>query len=185
MNKIKQADDIYKTLKARNLDSFVKAEINHAYLRLLTAQKQNDLVLQFVNQLELGSLYRNKKPYFLGMVWYDIGDHKKAQVYFDQALKSAPFSEEVVLSVADFYLKAKKDVDKAYSVVTNAVRINPYSLPLYKSYAMRAIEMGLDSYGDSAVKTIQDMTNQTDFERFKKAYETYKAALEEKRLSVK
>lgn len=177
-----KAEEIYKTLKSRKLDEYIKAEVNHAYLRLLTAQQNNDLLLQFVEQLELGTSYRNKKPYFLGVAWYNIGDHKKAEEYFTQALKSTPFSEEVVLAVTDFYLKAKKNVDKAYQVITEAVRMNPFSLPLYKSYAMRAAEMGLDAYGDSAIETIEGMTNKADFESFKKSYETYKASLEEKRV---
>lgn len=180
-----KAEEVYKTLKTRKLTDYIKAEINHAYLRLLTAQKKNDLVLQFVEQLNLGSLYRNKKPFFLGMAWYNIGDHNKAENYFKQALISAPFSEEVVLKVTNFYLNAKKDVEKAYRVVTEAVRINPYSSALYKSYALRAIEMGLDSYGDLALETIKELTNEADFDTFKKSYQDYKVELEEKRINTK
>ncbi len=184
-DKLAEAEKIYKTLKVRKLDNYIKAEVNHAYLRLLKAQQKYDLLLQFVDQLALGKLYRNKKPYFLGVAWYNIGDHKKAEEYFKQAIISAPFSDEVVLTVTDFYLKAKKDINAAYKTVTDAVRRNPFSLPLYKSYAMRAIEMGLDSYGDSALESIKDLTDQADYEAFEKKYNAYKASLEEKRLSAK
>ncbi|EAY24731.1 MFS transporter [Microscilla marina] len=183
--KVAEAEEIYKTLKVRKLDNYIKAEINHAYLRLLKAQEKNDLLLQFVDQLELGTLHRNKKPYFMGIAWYNIGDHKKAEEYFKQAVNAAPFSEEVILTVTDFYLNAKKDIDKAYKIVTNAVRRNPFSAPLYKSYALRALEMGLDGYGDTALESIQDLTDKVEFERFKKKYLAYKTALEEKRVSVK
>ena len=182
---VSKADEIYKTLKVRELTDYIKGEINHAYLRLLNAQEKNDLILNVIEQLNLGTLYRNKKPYFLGMAWYRIGDHKKAEQYFKQALMAAPFSEEVVLDIADFYLKAKKNIDKAYLVVTNAVRRNPHSLVLQKSYAMRALEMGLDTYADLALKTIKDMTSEVDFKAFEEKYLQYKEVLEERRLSVK
>ncbi len=182
---VQRADEIYKTLQVRELTDYVKGEINHAYLRLINAQEKNDLILNVIEQLNLGKLHRNKKPYFLGMAWYRIGDHNKAEKYFKQALLAAPFSEEVVLGVADFYKKAKKNTEKAYLTVTNAVRRNPYDLGLQKAYAMRALEMGLDNYGDLALKTIKDMTSESDFEAFEKKYTKYKEVLEERRLRVK
>jgi hypothetical protein len=50
---------------------------------------------------------------------------------------------------------------------------------------MRAIEMGLDSYGDSALESIKDLTDQADYEAFEKKYNAYKTSLEEKRISAK
>lgn len=184
-NETVKAEEYYKTLNVRELNDYVKNEINHAYLRLLTKQKKNDQVLNTIDQLKLGTLYKNKKPYFLGMAWYRIGDHNKAEQYFKQALMAAPFSEEVVLDVADFYFKAKKNTEKAYMVVTNAVRMNEYSLVLQKAYAMRALEMGLDNYADGALETIQEMTSKEDYEAYKAKYTKYKEALEARRLSVK
>lgn len=182
-NQIPNAESIYQSLQAsQNVSPSIRSEINYAYLRLLIATKEFDKLLNEIDKLVLLKTQLNKKTFLKAWALEGKGDIKNAELHFNQTTKSAPFDEEVVIETARFFQEKKKDKDKAYQILVNGVRVNAFSVKMYKAYALQCLEVGLEKYGDTALDELKKYLGDKDMETFKSIYDAKKIQKEKERL---
>ena len=85
------------------------------------------------------------------------------------------FDEELIISVVE-ELNAR-DTLSGYHILVEAVEINPYSVPLLKSYILTALEWNLNAYADQSLEKLSELTDAQDFDLFLAAYNKRKEEL--------
>jgi predicted metal-binding transcription factor (methanogenesis marker protein 9) len=142
-----------KTLKSHH--KITNSAAQYAYLRYLLTKNAAPRVLEEMQKMEWIGLYQYKKDFLKGVALQNIGNTKEAEKYFNTANLVSPYSIEVILNSAEFYKNIKKDNQKAYLILVEAIRGRNFSLPLYKMYALQCVEMRLENYAEDALNEIQ------------------------------
>lgn len=180
----KNAQRIYQSLEANaKVSAFARSALNEMYLKLLVAQKQYDKILQEIDNLQMLSFHQNIKPYYRARALEGKKDYENAETYYMRAKASRPFDETVLLSVANFLDKYRKKPIEAYKVLAGSLRLNPFSLEIYKAYALQSIKAGMEYYGEDALEEIQKMSNPEEYQAFEQQFEKEKNAYRAKILA--
>ncbi|MCS6821594.1 MAG: hypothetical protein NZ551_06980 [Microscillaceae bacterium] len=183
-NQTLEAQKLYETLvPSPTAQPFIQSEVNLIYCRLLLAQNEPDKLLAEIDKLVFTFPYNSQKNYLKALAFEAKNDMIEAEKYYLQAVQTTPYNELAILNVARFYQNYKKDADKAYHFLVEGVRLNPFSIPIIKQYALQALEIGLDYYGDDAMNRLQELTTKEDFDKAVEIYEQAKKRLLEKRMA--
>lgn len=182
---LSQAESLFKNLNIKKgVSQYSQSLLNFAYCKLLIAQGKYAQLLQDIDKLAFVRIHRNYKPYFKALSMARTGSTQDLEANYLKARQATPFDEEIILDLADYYFNRQRNVEKAYLIVVDGVRSNPFSLALQKNYALLALEIGLDFYGDKALEKIQELSTEEDFQKFKATYNERKIKLEEQRKAL-
>lgn len=155
-------------------DAFIASQKNLVNLQIALKNGLYEDLLKNLDRVKLVPLHRNQLAFIRAKALQSLKRNKESEKYYLLALQASPFEEETVLHSAAFFEKIKKDKQKAYDILVNSVRSNPFSLKVYKAYALICPQVGLDYYGESALESIRTLTNQEDYQNFVKYYEDQK-----------
>ena len=156
---------------------FVASEQNLVNLQMALRGGLYEEMLQQIDQVKLLHLHQNQLPIIRARAYEILEKEKESEQYYLEALESTPFDEETILNSAAFFQEVKKDNQKAYDILVNSVRSNPFSLKIYKAYALIALKVGLSYYGDDALEDIRKLTHEEDYQNFVKEYKKQKEEL--------
>lgn len=154
------------------LEPAIALEMNTYYVKALL---QSQAYKQAEEALKSKTLKQEYKDYFNAILADKNNQLKTAEVLYHKVATNNPFNAEANIDAAVFFSKKLKNNEKAYSLLANAVRSNPQSVAVYKAYCLQAINSGLYSFAEDALKYLQKYLREEEFARFKVQYD---AALE-------
>ena len=74
------------------------------------------------------------------------------------------------LGIVNRVTDANADLDSTYSLLVEAIEINPYSIPLLKAYCFTSIQMGLSEYADSGYMRLMELLSPQEMNTFAVSY---------------
>lgn len=104
--------------------------------------------------------------------------------YYEQALRANPFNGKIVSGVSDYYLK-NDQLEKAYSIVTNALNYNEEDPWLWRQFAFLALKQGLMRDADEAAQKAEEGLPDADYQQFRQEYQSQRALIEKERESFR
>lgn len=181
--RLANAEIVYNnlTIEGLTLNPYVESDINYAYLRLLLEKKQYSTLLGALDKRKMLGVQESKKLFFRAIALENTGKVKDAKKYYEQAFLATPYDVNVAITVAEYYQNQKQDIDKAYDILVNAIRINPPYLPLHKAYSLQALRFGLENYALETLREIREMTDGEDFAKFKDIFDKVRVAEDKRR----
>jgi tetratricopeptide (TPR) repeat protein len=147
-------------------------------LRLLAAKGQYPQLLQALGDSLPTDEARDRKPYWEGLAYEHTGNVPAAAKSYARALRRLPLSAEVVTGAAAFYGTRQKDNDRAYNVLVEGLRLNPYTPALHRAYIRQALAMGLPEYAEQGLEEFRAVATPADYAAFLPEYEAKKALVE-------
>ncbi|TAE09978.1 MAG: hypothetical protein EAZ95_15320 [Bacteroidetes bacterium] len=179
-----KAIDLATTLpEAKDLPEAIVSEINYAKLRIMATQQRFADLENELRQPKLNKQHRRHISFFRAQIAEDKKDLKTAEKYYLQATLATPYNEGVIIEVARFFQNKAQNSDKAYRVLTEAVRANANSVALLQAYCQQSLIVGLENYGDDGLEQLQKITSPEEYNAFKEVYEKEKEKIKQARLA--
>jgi len=77
-----------------------------------------------------------------------------------------PYLEDAVISSANYFKKNGKDNILPYSILTDALHANPFSVKLLKAYSIEAAQLGFSEYANSALERLRPLLPANSLRKF-------------------
>ncbi len=174
-NQTSQAEEAYRYAAQIEPNN---PSVRELALELMAAKQQYADLLKALGEPLPTDEAQAKKPYWEALSYENTGKIPLAGTLYEQALRRLPLEENLVIAAARFYQNKQKNTDKAYNVLVEAVRLNPYSPAIYKAYVLQALEMQLLDYAAKGLEELQTITTPADYQAFLPQYEAKRAAVE-------
>jgi lipopolysaccharide biosynthesis regulator YciM len=170
--------DVYTELKQKEkaMEMLEKAgslsvSLPHVIDKINLAQCQfaysfEDKEVRDLLRLNLQSSDRSVRNFIELFDIMNLTDSIQAIERFRKMAKRNPFFEPGVQEAVDFLNTQDAYVDEAYSLLLNAVNLNPFSIQLNKSYALQCLRVGLKSYAMDAREELRQAMNSVAFRTF-------------------
>ena len=141
-----------------NLDVQMAAELLQFKLFWIQEKKdQLEAMLSSSDGMKFPTYYRQFGEGVLALANKNID---LAAKHFNSISIQNPFFEQGTIFIAEFYTDQGNE-DKAYDILLNGIKINPYSLNLNKAYIKICLQQGLDQYAIDAISEFEKiMTNE-------------------------
>lgn len=132
-------------------DKTVYQRVQHHELRMLASRGELRMLANQINQgVTFDKKYELEKLLYKSLLDEASGDTLTAAKQYDVLGKYNPFFEEGVLAAARYFQTHGTDPLKAYTLLTNAVQVNRYSVRLYEAYLAEALRLGFDNFAEDA-----------------------------------
>jgi predicted Zn-dependent protease len=178
-NKLAEAEKIYQAAKAIGItETGVQVRLNDVYAGLLVARKDYVAVLVQIDKLALSTIEEPRKLYYKAIALENTGKMDEAEKAYNLVLKRLPLDETSIIAASTFFARQKKNPDRAYAILVEAIRINPYSSSLYKAYILQSLDMQLLEYAQKGMEELQNLTTPADYQAFEPSYQAKKASVE-------
>jgi len=141
-----------------NLDVQMAAELLQFKLFWIQEKKdQLEAMLSSSDGMKFPTYYRQFGEGVLALANKNID---LAAKHFNSISIQNPFFEQGTIFIAEFFTDHGNE-DKAYDILLNGIKINPYSLNLNKAYIKICLQQGLDQYAIDAISEFEKiMTNE-------------------------
>ncbi len=148
-------------------DPSLYEEILHLNLRFLAKQKQWPLLTQQMNtEIHYDGKYRQDRIYFDALLSEQAGKNEDAEKKFTWLAGANPFFEDAVIAAFEFLNPKSADKLKTYSILVNALELNPNSVKLLKAFIVQAGRLGFSDYAKSSVDQLRTLLSSKAFSRF-------------------
>lgn len=127
--------------------------------------------------------HRNYFYFFRAVLAERAGQPDSAKQLYDQAYYKLPFDEEVVTRIVNFYENELNQSEKAYTLIKDALELNPYSVQLRKLYCIQSLKFGIPFFAEGALEKLKTLISEEAFMEFKNGpyQEAHKAYEQETR----
>ncbi len=131
----------------------------------MIAELRNELNLYQVvdGNINIEKIMNNEIRQF----WSNPDDPVSVQYFQERGLQN-PFNEAEVIIASKFFKDQVKDMDLAYSILLNAIEINPYAVRLLKEYVLVSVEIGQSNYGQNELQKLKLLLEEEEFESFQR-----------------
>lgn len=119
-----------------------------------------------------------RTPFYRAVLADNAGKTAEAEKYYLAALQNLPFDETVVLGAQQFYNSRKND-ERAYQTLTDALRMDPLAAGIQKAYIMQCLDMNLTEYAAQGMDELRQ-NSPADHQAFAPQYEAKRALVEKK-----
>ncbi len=141
-------------------------DFKHTELNLL-AEKGDFISLE--QQFKSASFaidQKNEKLFFTALINEHSGNSGEAEKIYDWLAVANPFFDEAIVESARFYKTNSKENLKAYTILVNALQVNPHSVKILKAYGLEAFRMGFDEYAQGAFDRLAGLIGTQAFNKF-------------------
>lgn len=148
-------------------DTQLFANIKYFELRLFAARGQWSMLQEQIQKGILFGPYREtERIYYEALNQVFAGDSVHATTNFKWlALSNAYFDDGVVASAA-FFKKNGRGNYSPYSILSEALQVNPNSIKILKAYIPTALAQGYDQYAVSSLQTLQSLISPEGLRKF-------------------
>jgi len=151
--------------------------LHYQYLRLLAAQGQWQELSKQAGAISLNKDDEINRSYFKALAAEGLKQNDTESL-LKQALQQSPFNEDVITSAVNFY-NAKNEQMKAYDLMVESIQLNPASARLLMTYALQAVKVNLENYGESILPDLHLLLPEKEYQQFKSEFEKQKAIAEQ------
>ena len=100
------------------------------------------------------------------MIYESTGNIPEAEKNYHWLSNANPYFDEAIVESARFFKTNSKERLKAYTILVNALQVNPQSVKILKAYGIEAFQMGFDEYAQSAFDRLAGLIGQQAFNKF-------------------
>lgn len=140
----------------RLTDRRLYEETRHFELRMLASRGE---VYQLANQINDGIEFtsdRNlEKMFYTALISEANGDTLTASQNYRILATYNPYFEEAVIAAYRYFRKTEDKNLYPYTILAEAIQVNPTSLPLLYAYREEAMRVGLDEYAENVNERIK------------------------------
>ncbi len=174
--KWEEADVPEQVLKTLNLakglqfhDRDLYEEVLHLNLRCIAKQKQWPLLEQQLHStIHFDGMYHQEKVYFEALLDEQAGKKDEAGKKFDWIASVNPFFEDALVAASTFAAENAEDKLKAYTILVNALDMNPTSVKLLKAYFVQAALLDFDDSAKETLDKLHTLLSREAFIKFAK-----------------
>ena len=172
-DEIARAVRYYQKLQGLHLtDMRLFDDIKYFELRLYAAQGQwSKLQEQIKKGIVFGPYREGERIYYDGLIRYTSGDTVQAAKQFNWLAYSNPYFDEGIVTAAAFFKGHSANKLKVYTILSEALLVNPNSVKILKAYIAMAHELGYNAYTSSALRTLQPLISPSAFQKFVTKYQ--------------
>ncbi|MDO6389685.1 hypothetical protein Q4E40_06075 [Pontibacter sp. BT731] len=156
----------------------LRSKLNLQQMRLWLNTKNQEVLVKRMDNLYLTPKDKRHKLYFRARIAEIKGRDREAAERYSQALKMLLFDENVVADAAAFYARYSPGEMQAYDILLDGITYNPYSIKLYKAYALESLNRGLVNYADEALVSLQSLLPASEYSTFKEKFDKQRRAKE-------
>jgi hypothetical protein len=132
-------------------------------LELLASRRE---VRTLANQINKGITFDQghnlEKILYAALVSEASGDTASAQKNYEYLARQNPYFETGILAAADFFRNKNSANLKAYTILVEAIQVNPNSIRLLKAYVSEAGRIGFEDYAASAAQRLRLLQARSD-----------------------
>ncbi|KAA0994021.1 hypothetical protein FXO21_11140 [Dyadobacter sp. UC 10] len=139
-------------------------------------EKENNPAIENLKQ----SLFSGVRPKTPGDSLLKTALQSPTDESFQKAIDINPFNAQTV-SAASVYFRGKKQTDKAYKLVLNALAYNEYDARLWEQYAYLSLEQGLTGQAKEGEEKVKQYATVADYQQFISRYQPMQALIEKRR----
>lgn len=163
-----KAAGMFQNLQGLRLtDNSLFADIKYFELHLFAARQQWKQLQENVDKGILFGPYREtERIYYEAMKLAAKGDTLSSAKHFEWLATNNSYFDEGVVAAAEFFQLHGKDKRKSYSILSEALQVNPVSVRILKKYVMAALSRGYDDYALSALGTLQTQISPAAFRQY-------------------
>lgn len=77
-----------------------------------------------------------------------------------------PYLEEAIEASANYFRKTDKDQLLPYTILADAILVNPFSVKLLKAYSLEAAKMGFTDYANSTLERLRPLVSTSALRKF-------------------
>lgn len=159
-DQIQSAIILFQHLKGLQLvDPHLYNQIIHFELDLLAKQKDVTTLARQISDVgsNFSGEWKNQLLYFNALLGEQRGDTTETKRLYKWLATANPYHDEAVISAAQFFKKWGKEKLTPYSILTDALHANPYSVKLLKAYSLEAAQLEFNSYAQSALERLRPL----------------------------
>ena len=93
------------------------------------------------------------------------GDLRQPRKHYVNLVRN-PFLEDSILDAARYFRTVEEDENRAYEILLDALSINEYSVKLLKAYGEQCTRLNLDTYGQTALETLQELMSAVEYQAY-------------------
>ena len=167
-DEISRAASNYRRLQGLHLtDMRLFSDIKYFELRLFAAQGQWSMLEETLKKGILFGAYRETEHvYYEAMINKANGNTALAAKNLNWLANNNYYFDEGIVSAATFFQQNGTDNRKSYSILSEALQVNPQSVKILKAYVPAALVRGYDQYAASALQTLKALITPSSFRKY-------------------
>ena len=126
-----------------------------------------------LNQIDLTKQQKGWESYFLAIDYIAQQKITEAMPLLDRALSMLPFEDRPYLTLINVY-KTLGNLDKAYAISLDAIKINPKNRPLLINYFQNCLDLNYLDFAQEALEELKRYVSEAEYNVFLKDYTIYK-----------
>ena len=115
---------------------------------------------------------------------FAIAQKSPSEKNYDAAVHANPFDEKIVSASANYFTQ-KKQVQKAYNIVLNALKLNDRAPLLWEEYTVLSLQQGLIGQADEGEAQVKEFSSPAGYQAFITRYQPMRALIEKQRAEFK
>ncbi|MDZ4714264.1 MAG: hypothetical protein SH819_02240 [Cytophagales bacterium] len=136
-------------------DTRLFVDIKYFELRILAAQHRLSDLQTIVDQgILFGPFRQTERVYFEALHQKETGDTAAAARSFRWLAANNSYFDEAVVDAAMYF---GADEKKSYTILSEALQVNPHSAKILKAYIPIALSRGFDAYAAGALESLREI----------------------------
>jgi tetratricopeptide (TPR) repeat protein len=141
-------------------------DIKYFELRLFASQGQwPKLQEQIQKGVTFGPYKEGEGVYYSALVHFIKGDTARAAREFNWLATSNPYFDEGVVTAASFFDRQPGNKQKVYTILSEALLVNPNSVKILKAYIAVATRLGYHDFAASALNTLRPLISASAYQK--------------------
>lgn len=167
LDDVKSATRVFQRINGIEMsDKKLFEDFKHTELSLLAAKRDFRSLEQQLKVALFSTDQKNEKIYFMALIYENTGNILEAEKNYHWLANANSYFDEAIVESARFFKTNSKERLKAYTILVNALQVNPQSVKILKAYGIEALRMGFDEYAQSAFDRLAGLIGQQAFNKF-------------------
>ena len=162
------ATHFYGYIPTNISNRFVGSEMHVQFFNLLLHRKSYDQLLKEVNELDFVTEDLYKVNLIKAKAYLEKRDFVEVDALIAKLDKEAPLYTDAIVFKSSYLNTYKKESEKAYDLLIEAIDINPTSLALKKQYTLIALDMYMDVFAESTLEELSYKLPKAEYSCFYK-----------------
>lgn len=137
-------------------------------LELLASKKEIQILTQKLSSdnINFQNQYKSLRIYIEALQSEAQKDNSTASRHYKWLATANPYFEDAVISSAYYFKNNGNDNLLPYTILTDALHANPFSVKLLKAYSIEAARLGFSDYANSALERLRPLLSNQALRKF-------------------
>lgn len=174
------AQYVYGLAPGEIRNRFAASALHVAFLHLLFVGESYDQLLEERGKLDFVDQDQTMASYYEIKTLIATRKLDTAEEKINNMMRISPLFTEGIILRADFYNTYKKEGEKAYNQLQQALLIDPTSIRLKQAFALQCLDLNMSTFAEETLADIESGMPKNQFKEFLKKYLQQKIIAEER-----